>query len=64
MKFSALAIAGVALTTTLAGVPALAQSTSPPVTMQPIPNPPEKTKMHGHKAKHMKKADSSAPGDK
>ncbi len=64
MKFSSLALTAVAAATVFAGVPAFAQTTSPPVTMQPIPNPPEKAKMHGHKAKHMKKADSSAPGDK
>lgn len=63
MKFKGLAIATVALAALCAG-PVLAQ-----VTMQPIPNPPEKAKAptaHAHKGKHHhkhkaeKKADESA----
>jgi hypothetical protein len=64
MKFAALATIGVAAVSALSVAPAVAQTMSPPVTMQPIPNPPPKTKMHGHKAKHMKKADSMAPASK
>jgi len=32
-------------------------------TMQPIPNPPEKTKMAKHHKKHMAKAKAAAPAD-
>jgi hypothetical protein len=56
------------------GGSALAQATSAPVTMQPIPNPPEAAKMHSakHHAKHHAKAakaadattDSAAPASK
>jgi hypothetical protein len=54
MKFSNLAAAAAAMTALSVG-PALAQTA--PVTMQPIPNPPEKAaKPHHHKAKHHKKA--------
>ena len=54
MKFSALAISVSALA--LLGVgPALADAMSPPVTMQPIPNPPEKAK-HAKHVKHHKAA--------
>ena len=55
MKYLALAIMTAALAT-LGGGSALAQAMSPPVTMQPIPNPPEKMKAHAHKAKAHKKA--------
>ena len=34
------------------GSVATAQTMSPPVTMQPVPNPPEKAAPHPHKAKH------------
>ncbi len=54
MKYSALIITGMVISTMSAGS-ALAQAMSPPVTMQPIPNPPEKSKMHAHKAKMHKK---------
>jgi hypothetical protein len=59
MKFLALAITAAALAT-LGGGSALAQAMSPPVTMQPIPNPPEKMKAHGHKAKAHKKSEAPA----
>ena len=51
MKTTALAIVTLVLTAVGAG-PVLAQTMAPPVTMQPIPNPPEKAKAPGHKAKH------------
>jgi hypothetical protein len=46
MKFSTLAVTALVVAS-VAGGSALAQ-----VTMQPIPNPPEKMKAEGHKAKH------------
>lgn len=52
MKLSALAISTAALAMALGG-PVLAQ-----VTMQPVPNPPEKAKAAVHKAKHHKKAET------
>jgi hypothetical protein len=63
MKLSALAIAATALLATAlaaSGGGALAQAT-PPVTMQPIPNPPETAKPHGHMGKHHKKSTPPAP---
>lgn len=63
MKFSALAISVMALATVCGG-PVLAQATAP-VTMQPVPNPPEKAKaMHAHKAMHHKKVSEKAGGEK
>lgn len=50
MKLSALTIA-VVLAACPAGM-AFAQTMAPPVTMQPIANPPEKAMGHGHMAKH------------
>jgi len=51
MKLSVLAVAAVALAAMMQG-PAVAQTATPPVTMQPIANPPEKPmKAHHHKAK-------------
>jgi hypothetical protein len=62
MKFSTLAIA--ALTVAALGCgPALAQAT-PPVTMQPIANPPEKPKAPAHHAKHHKKSAAPATSTK
>jgi hypothetical protein len=58
MKIAALATTAAAVLM-LGVAPVLAQ-TSPPVTMQPIPNPPEKPMMHTHKAKHHKKASAPA----
>ena len=59
MKLSALVITASALTL-LGAAPALADAMSPPVTMQPIPNPPAKAKHSAHKAKHHMKADDMA----
>jgi hypothetical protein len=53
MKFSALTISAAALALVCGGS-ALAQATAP-VTMQPIPNPPEAAKP-AHMAKHHKHA--------
>lgn len=75
MKLSALTIAAAALAM-VSGGSALAQATSAPVTMQPIPNPPEAAKPahigrhHKHHAMHAKakaadtKTDSAAPSTK
>ena len=56
MKLSALTISAAALAVVCGGS-ALAQATAP-VTMQPVPNPPEKPAMHSgkHHAKHHAKA--------
>lgn len=74
MKFSALTIAAAALAVVYSGS-ALAQA-SAPVTMQPIPNPPETAKPahmgkhHKHHAMHAKakapeaKTDATAPQTK
>ena len=56
MKFPALAVAALAVTALVGGT-AVAQ-----VTMQPIPNPPEKAaKPMKHKKAHAKKAEKEAP---
>jgi hypothetical protein len=56
MKFPALVVATLAVTALVGGT-AAAQ-----VTMQPIPNPPEKaTKSAKHKKSHAKKAETPAP---
>ena len=51
MKRSIFAITIFALATAGAA-PLLAQTANPPVTMQPIPNPPEAAPMTAHKGKH------------
>jgi hypothetical protein len=62
MKLSALAISAAALAAVYGGS-ALGQATAP-VTMQPIPNPPEKAKP-AHMAKHRKHhASAKATADK
>jgi hypothetical protein len=57
MKLLSLAVATAVAGSALAEV-------SPPVTMQPIPNPPAKTKAHHAKAAaHHKMAAKTAPAD-
>jgi len=59
MKLSTLTISA-ALLALVSGGSALAQATAP-VTMQPIPNPPEKAASHSkHHAKHHAKAEKTA----
>jgi hypothetical protein len=66
MKLSALTVSAAALALVCGGS-ALAQATAP-VTMQPVPNPPEKAAMtgghmgkhHKHHAMHHAKADKTA----
>jgi hypothetical protein len=60
MKLSALTISAAALAMVYGGS-AIAQA-SAPVTMQPVPNPPEKASAHAskHHAKHHAKADKTA----
>jgi hypothetical protein len=57
MKLSVLAVTA-AIVAALGAGPVLAQSMTASVTMQPIPNPPEKAKAPMHKAKHHKKAEA------
>ena len=57
MKLAAIAVAALALTGFAGG--ALADATTPPVTMQPIPNPPEAPKP----MKHHKKAEAPKAPD-
>jgi len=56
-------VAAVALGAMIQG-PAVAQTATQPVTMQPVANPAEKpTKTHHHKARHHHAADAKATSD-
>lgn len=61
MKLSALMIT-VAAMAALSGGAALADATTPPVTMQPIPNPPEKA-MPMKTSKHHKSHKAAKPAE-